>query len=79
MIRVLNLATGQSTYYDERLTPEKAVVNAEHQSRRDMNWWSYDYSVVQYGKSGRTVFCGDFAAHIPDQPSLPTLDAFLHV
>lgn len=66
---VRNLATGQTLEYWQ--PPEKAVVLAFYQSQHNMNWWSYPDWSVQYGRSGRTVFRGDWAAYLgPRQPSL---------
>lgn len=63
MTEVLNLATRDRITYSCR--PEQAVVSAYRQSMKDWNTWSYDWSLVQLGPSGRTVFCGDFAAILP--------------
>lgn len=69
MTTVRNLATGEIRQYSQ--PPEKAVVLAFYQSKRNMNWWAYpDWSVL-FGPSGKTVFRGDWAAHLgPYQPSL---------
>ena len=60
MTRVLNLATGKSQWFS--LPPIQAVVCAYRQDRHDWNTWAYDFTQFVLGKSGRTVFCGDFGA-----------------
>ena len=64
---VFNLDTAQweRTYF---LPPDQAVLCAYYQSRGDMNWWQYDRSLIQYGKSGKTVFCGNFSAMLDRCP-----------
>ena len=54
---------GTENKYIYTLLPRIAVVNAYYQyAKNNFNTWEYDYSLVRYSGSGRTVYCGDFAA-----------------
>jgi hypothetical protein len=54
---------GTNNEYIYTVPPEIAVVNAYYQyGKHDYNTWEYDYSLVRYSVSARTVYCGDFAA-----------------
>ena len=56
---VVNLDNGQKYTYS--VPPKKAVVNAYYQfGKHNYNTWEYDYSLVE--TSGRTAYCGNFAA-----------------
>jgi len=57
---VLDFATGKKMLYS--VPPEKAVVAAWYQANGNFNTWEYDYSLAQYSESGKSVYCGDFAA-----------------
>lgn len=60
---VINLDNGNEYIYT--VPPEKAVVNAYYQfGKHDFNAWEYDYSLVKYTTSGRTVYCGNFTANV---------------
>lgn len=61
----LDKAQWTTSYY---LPPEDAVLCAYYHSRGDMNWWHYDRSLIKYGKSGKTVFCGEFSAMLDRCP-----------
>lgn len=59
--KVVNLATLDELTYS--LLPERAVVVAYMvQTKRNHNWWTYDWTLAKVSKSGKTVCCGDFAA-----------------
>ena len=60
MSEVFNLRTGEERSYS--VSPEKAVVNAFYQEHNQNNTWEYDYSIVKYSDSHKTVSCGDWAA-----------------
>lgn len=54
---------GTNNEYIYTLPPKIAVVNAYYQyAKNNFNTWEYDYSLVRYSVSARTVYCGDFAA-----------------
>ena len=54
---------GTRSAYIYTVPPEKAVVNAYYQyGKHNFNTWEYDYSLVRYSVTARTVYCGDFAA-----------------
>ena len=58
---VLELGTNREIIY--ALPPEKAVVCAQYQyGEGNWNTWMYDFARVQQGRSGKTVFCGDYCA-----------------
>ena len=58
---VYELGSHKSLIYT--VPAEKAVVDAYYQhGLNNYNTWEYDYSLVRYSVSARTVYCGDFAA-----------------
>lgn len=58
---VLELGTNRKFFYT--LPPEQAVVCAQYQyGENNGNSWTYDFTRVQQGRSGKTVFCGDYCA-----------------
>lgn len=58
---VYELGSRRSLIYT--IHAEKAVVDAYYQyAKNNFNTWEYDYSLVRYSVSGRTVYCGNFAA-----------------
>lgn len=58
---VLELGTNREFFYT--LPPEQAVVCAQYQyGENNWNSWTYDFARVQQGRSGKTVFCGDYCA-----------------
>jgi len=64
--KVFNLRTEQYQIFS--IDAAHAVICAYEQSRSNWNTWMYqgheikDHSLLECGASGRTVFCGDFAA-----------------
>lgn len=67
--RVLNLATGQWSYYFSTLPPRDAVIAAYAQSKGDNNTWDYKERYSHLVKeSERCVICGDFTTfkRVPD-------------
>ncbi len=60
MIRVLDLATGYSQMYT--LPAVQAVIAAYEQAKGNWNTWNYssNHPLLEFGPSGRTVFCGQF-------------------
>ena len=68
LTEVLNLATGDTLSYS--LPPERAVVSAYMtQTKKNHNWWNYDWTIAKVSKSGVTVHCGDFAAIVLERIS----------
>ena len=67
MTRVLCLKTGKEQWYD--LAPARAVIAAFEQAKGNWNTWLYqtDHPSLQFGPSGRTVFCGSFGAMLADR------------
>ena len=61
----LNKAEWTTGYF---LAPEQAVVCAWYQARGNYNTWDYDFTKAVYGKSGKTVFCGEFSAMLDRCP-----------
>jgi hypothetical protein len=63
---VLNLRTQRELIYT--LPAVQAVICAFEQAENgNFNTWGYkyhDHPLVEFGPSGKTVFCGDFAAII---------------
>ena len=54
---------GTRNAYIYTVPPKQAVVNAYYQyEKHNFNTWEYDYSLVRYSVSAKTVYCGDFAA-----------------
>ena len=54
---------GTDNKYVYIVPPKIAVVNAYYQyGKHNFNTWEYDYSLVRYSFSARTVYCGNFAA-----------------
>ena len=54
---------GTRNEYIYTLPPKIAVVCAYYQyAKNNSNTWEYDYSIVRYSASAKTVYCGDFAA-----------------
>ena len=54
---------GTNNRYVYIVPPAKAVVNAYYQyAKNNFNTWEYDYSLVRYSFTKKTVYCGDFAA-----------------
>lgn len=54
---------GTNNEYIYMLPPEQAVVCAYYQyEKKNFSTWEYDYSLVRYSITARTVYCGDFAA-----------------
>ena len=54
---------GTRKEYVYMLPPEKAVVHAYYQvAKGNFNWWEYNYELVRYSVTARTVYCGDFVA-----------------
>lgn len=54
---------GTRDKYIYTVPSEKAVVDAYYQhGLNNYNTWEYDYSLVRYSVSTKTVYCGDFAA-----------------
>lgn len=60
MTRVLDLKTGKELFFS--IEPQESVVVAHEMAQGNNNTWAYDYTRVQYGPSGKTVFCGNFGA-----------------
>jgi len=64
--KVFNLRTEQYQIFS--IDAAYAVICAYEQSRGNNNTWEYteprikDHPLLECGASGRTVFCGDFAA-----------------
>jgi hypothetical protein len=72
MTQVLNLETGAMQAFS--LLAPQAVVAAFEQSRGNWNTWDYDpvtHPHIEFGPSGRTVFCGPFGAIIEHRVPLP--------
>jgi len=63
--RVLDLATGKVLVFS--LPPAEAVQAAHEQARGNNSTWDYVFhdAKVEFGSSGRTVFCGQFGAMLP--------------
>ena len=54
---------GTENKYIYTLPPEIAVVSAYYQySKNNFNTQEYDYSLMRYSVTARTVYCGDFVA-----------------
>ena len=62
LTRVLDLDTGKVQVFS--LDPARAVIAAYEQHRGNANTWEYtdNHDRLQFGPSGRTVFCGQFGA-----------------
>lgn len=63
MVSVTNLDTGGTQVYS--LNSRDAVIAAYGRSQRDGNTWTYASKygpMVRYGRSGKTVSCGQFCA-----------------
>lgn len=63
-IRVLNLATQETLVY-QGIGPERAVIAAYAQSRRDFNTWDYAKYAPLLVRGQRTISCGDWCALLP--------------
>lgn len=56
---------GTNNKYIYNLPPEIAVVDAYYQyAKKKFNTWEYDYSLVRYSSTAKTVYCGDFSARV---------------
>ena len=56
---------GTNNKYIYNLPPEIAVVDAYYQyEKKKFNTWEYDYSLVRYSATAKTVYCGDFSARV---------------
>ena len=54
---------GTRNEYIYTVPPKQAVVDAYYQyALNNFNMCKYDYSLVRYSATARTVYCGDFAA-----------------
>jgi len=66
---VLNLETGATLWYS--LPAPAAVVSAFEAHHKNFNTWQYrvtDNPLIEFGPSGKTVFCGQFGAVIKTAP-----------
>ena len=58
---VLNLYTGEYSYYSKEIHPSEAVIAAYAQSKGDWNTWLYEKYEDLLRESEDCVFCGDFS------------------
>lgn len=60
---VLNLSTGEFSYYSRALNPKTAVMCAYAQDRGDNNTWTYEEKYSDLVKETKLCYiCGDFVS-----------------
>tara|TARA_R100000306_G_C4277848_1_gene93487 strand:+ start:43 stop:267 length:225 start_codon:yes stop_codon:yes gene_type:complete len=69
VVRVFNMGTRTEYFYSD-ISPQKAVFYAQQYAIGNHNTWDFDQMFesekhkLVYGKSGMTVFFGEFSAKI---------------